>query len=485
MRKILLSALLLAAGLAAALVTRTLGFRSRQVAVAPATVTVDVTAAAERLAGALRFRTISHQDSAAFEAAEFEAFHRYIEQTFPRLHRALAHETVGGHSLLYRWAGTDTALAPIIVMAHLDVVPIEPGTEGDWTHPPFSGAIADGYVWGRGAMDDKGNLVAQLEAVETMVARGHAPRRTVYLAFGHDEEVGGLRGAAPTVGLLQARGIRPAFVVDEGGALVQGMIPGIAPPVALIGIAEKGYVSVELSVRTDGGHSSMPPAQTAVGILASAVHRLERNQPPRRIRDVTGAMFDYLGPEMPFAPRLVMANRWLFGPLITRRFGASPQGNALLRTTTAPTIFQAGVKENVLPSSATTVVNFRILPGDSIATVLEHARRTIADSRVQIQPLGFRSEPSPVSSTESQAFELLARTIRQIAPGAVVAPWLVVGGTDSRHYTPLTSEIYRVGLQRMGPGDLRRAHGTDERVAVENYGEMVRFYMQFLQNAAM
>lgn len=484
-KKLALALLVAIVGLGILLVTKTLVFRSRQVAVEPASITVDATEVAGRLAGALQFRTISHQDSAAFDAAEFARFHQYLMRTFPRLDTGLSRETVAGSSLLYRWAGSDTTLAPVILMAHQDVVPVEPGTEGDWTHPAFSGAIADGYIWGRGAMDNKGNLVAQLEAVETLLARGYAPRRTIFLAFGHDEEVGGLLGAVRIVELLRSRGVRPAFVVDEGGALADGLIPGLGHPVALIGIAEKGYVSLELSVRVEGGHSSMPPAQTAVGILAAAVRRLEQNQMPRGIRDVTAAMFDHLGPEMPFGPRLAMANRWLFGSMIERQFGASPQGNALLRTTTAPTIFQAGVKENVLPSSAAAVVNFRILPGDSTTTVIAHVRRTIADPRIQVRPLRFQSEPSPVSSAESEHFQLLARTIRQIVPTAVVTPWLVVGGTDSRHFTALTSNVYRVGVTRVGPGDLRRAHGTDERVSVEGYAEMVRFYMQFLQNAAM
>lgn len=485
-KKLLLAAVALVLGLGAVLVARTLTFTSRQLAVEPVTITIDPTEAAGRLAGALRFRTISHQDSTAFDAAEFARFHEYLAQTFPRVHTALAREVVGAASLLYRWAGSDTTLAPVILMAHQDVVPVEPGTEETWTQPAFSGAIADGYVWGRGAMDDKGNLAGQLEAVETMLARGYAPKRTVYFAFGHDEEVGGLLGAVRIAELLESRGVRPAFVVDEGGALAVGMMPGLrSSSVALVGIAEKGYLSLELTVQVQGGHSSMPPAQSAVGILAAAVRRLESNQLPQGIRPVIASMFDYLGPEMGFGPRLAMANRWLFGPLVERRFGATTQGNALLRTTTAPTIFQAGVKENVLPSSARAVVNFRLLPGDSTRLVTEHVRRTVADPRVSVRPLRFQSEPSPVSPTESEHFQLLARTIRQVVPGAVVTPWLVVGGTDSRHFATLTPAIYRVGVHRLGPDDVKRVHGTDERISVENYGEVVRFYIQLLQNAAM
>lgn len=468
-----------------ALVVRTLAFRSRQIEVSPTTVTIDVTAAAERLAESLKFRTISYQDTSAFDLAEFAALHRYLETAFPRVHQVLIRETVGGASLLYNWRGPDTSLAPIVLMAHQDVVPVEPGTEGAWSHPPFGGAIAGGYVWGRGAIDDKSNLTAQLEAVELLLARGYQPRRTVLLAYGHDEEVGGVNGAARIVELLEARGVRPAFVVDEGGALAEGIIPGLAVPVAAVGIAEKGYLSLELSVRTDGGHSSMPPPRTAIGILARALDRLERHPMPRGLRPVTEATFDYLGPELPFAARLALANRWLFEPLIVRQFGATAIGNAMLRTTTAPTIFQAGVKENVLPSVASAVVNFRLLPGDSIRHVVEHVRRKIDDPRIEIRMLGFRSEPSPTSSVDSDAFRLIARSIRQVVPDAVVVPWLVVGGTDSRYFTRLSAAIYRVSLVRAGPGDMGRIHGIDERVGIENYGEMVRFYVQLLQHAAM
>jgi carboxypeptidase PM20D1 len=467
------------------LLFRTLAFRSRQIDVSPTTVTVDVTAAAERLAEVLKFRTVSYQDSSVFELAQFEALHQYLERAFPRVHRALLRETVGGASLLYTWLGSDTSLPPVVLMAHQDVVPVEPGTEGDWAYPPFSGAISGGYVWGRGAIDDKSNLTAQLEAVELLLGRGYRPRPTVLLAYGHDEEVGGLNGAAKIAALLEQRGVQPAFVVDEGGAVAEGIVPGLASPVAAVGIAEKGHLSLELRVRVDGGHSSMPPFQTAIGILARALERLERHQMPRGLRPVTATMFDYLGPELPFLARLVVANRWLFEPIIVRQFGSTAVGNAMLRTTAAPTIFRAGVKENVLPSSASAVLNFRILPGDSIRHVLEHVRRTIDDPRVEIRMLPLQSEASPASSVDSEFFRSIARSIRQVIPEAVVVPWLVVGGTDSRHFSKLTPNVYRVSLVRAGPGDLSRIHGTDERVGIENYGEMVRFYVQLLQHVAM
>ena len=487
MKKILGALLVVVLVLAAVALERTFTFRSRQPqAAAVAVEPLDTAALAQRLAGALRFKTVSYQDSTQFDAREFEGFHRYLRTTFPRLHAALKLEKVNGYGLLYEWPGSDANLPPIVLLAHQDVVPVEPGTEGRWTEPAFEGRIAGGYVWGRGALDDKGSLVGILEAVEHLVAAGAKPRRTVYLAFGYDEEVGGRRGAAHIADLLASRNVHPELVLDEGGALTTGLVSGISAPVALVGIAEKGYVTVALTAQAEGGHSSMPPDETAVGMLAAAITRLEHHQMPRAIRGPTAAMFDYLGPEMPFGPRLVMANRWLFEGILARRFGATPQGNAMLRTTTAPTVLQAGIKENVLPSSARALVNFRILPGDSVASVLEHVRQAVRDSRISVQPLEeTMSNPSGVASVEAEPFQLLARTIRQVVPEAVVTPWLVVGATDSRHYSGLTPNVLRFVGAAIGKDDLRRVHGTDERVGVQAYAVAVRVYLQLLRNAAL
>ncbi len=473
--------------LTAVALERTFTFPSRQPQVAPVPVEpLDTAALAQRLAGALRFKTVSYQDSSQFDAREFDGFQLYLRTTFPRLHAALKLEKVNGYGLLYEWTGSDPNRPPIVLLAHQDVVPVEPGTEGRWTEPAFEGRIAGGYVWGRGALDDKGSLVGILEAVERLVAAGAKPRRTVYLAFGYDEEVGGRRGAAHIADLLASRNVHPEFVLDEGGALATGLVAGISAPVALVGIAEKGYVTVALTAQAEGGHSSMPPDETAVGILAAAIIRLEHQQMPRAIRGPTAAMFDFLGPEMPFGPRLVMANRWLLGGILARKFGATPQGNAMLRTTTAPTVFQAGVKENVLPSSARALVNFRILPGDSVGSVVEHVRRAVHDARISVQALEeTMSNPSGVTRVDAEPFQLLARTIRQVVPEAVVTPWLVVGATDSRHYSQLTPNVLRFIGAAIGKDDLRRVHGTDERVGVQAYAVAVRVYLQLLKNAAL
>jgi carboxypeptidase PM20D1 len=283
---------------------------------------------------------------------------------------------------------------------------------------------------------------------------------------------------------LAERGVKPDLVLDEGGAVVAGFLPGMDRPVATIGVAEKGYLSVELSVQSEGGHSSIPPPQTAVGILSAAVARLEEHPVPANLDAVVRGTLDHLGPELPFLARAVTANLWLFAPFVERTLARVPATNASIRTTTAATMFAAGVKENILPSTGRAVVNFRILPGDSVESVLQHVRRVVGDPRVEVNPLPYANEPSPVAPPDSEAFRVLHRTVRQIFPDAVVAPSLVLGATDARHYVSLTPNVYRFLPIRLLPDDVRRFHGIDERLAIEDYATAVRFYVQLLRNLA-
>ena len=447
-------------------------------------VEVDADGAVQRLATALRIPTISHEDRARIDAAAFAALAAHLRRAFPRVHAALALEPVGD-SLLYTWTGRDAAGAPMLLTAHLDVVPVEPGTEGQWTHPPFSGAVADGYIWGRGARDDKSSVLALLEAAELLLAAGYQPPRTVYLAFGHDEEIGGREGARRIAALLQSRGVRAEFLLDEGSAVLQGLVAGITRPVASINAAEKGYLTVTLTTREEGGHSSRPPAQTAVGRLARAVARVQDTPLPARLERPVTDMFDRLAPEMGFGQRLALANRWLFGPLLLRAFGRDPTTNTLIRTTTAPTVFRAGVKDNVLPSEATALVNFRLLPGDSIEDVLAHVRRAVDDPAVEVGPSSeFYSEASTPAALDSAAFRLLERTALETWPDAVVSTGLVIGATDARHYAGVFEARYNFSPSVITAADLAAIHGTNERIAVDNYLDMIRFYVRLLRNWA-
>jgi carboxypeptidase PM20D1 len=485
MRKLLVVVVAVIAMLVVVLLYRASSIPSLQPDADPApSLALDASALADRLGGALRYRTISHQDPGDRDDASFAALRGYLERTYPRVHDALSRELVAGETLFYTWKGTDASLDPALLLAHLDVVPVEPGTESAWEYPPFSGSVAGGYVWGRGSLDDKVNVVGVLEAAEHLIGEGFRPRRTVLFAFGHDEELGGPEGAQGVAALLEERGTRPAFVLDEGGAVVEGTIPGVPGPAAIVGIAEKGYVSVELEVEAEGGHSSTPPPEGSIGILAEAVRRLERNPMPARIVPPVRAMFEAIAPEAPFAYRLVFSNLWLFRGLVIRTLEGMPVGGAMVRTTTAPTLFHAGVKDNVVPSHASAVVNFRILPGDTVDGILEHVRRTVDDDRVRASASAKRREAAEPSRVDSDHFRLLARTIREIFPDTIVAPYLVMGGTDARHFQSLTEDVYRFMPFVLSDEDMTRIHGTNERVSVEGFATAVRFFVRLLRNAA-
>jgi carboxypeptidase PM20D1 len=472
--------------LIAVLLLRMILIKSHQVQAPQVTdLTVDARAAAGRLAGALRFPTVSHEGGANVEAAAFQGLHQYLQQTFPRVHATLTREVVNGYSLLYTWKGRKPDLPPVLLMSHQDVVPVEPGTEKDWTHSAFSGFMDDAWVWGRGSLDDKVGVLGLLEAAETLLGRGFQPDRTIYFAFGHDEEVGGRYGAAEIAKLLAQRGVKPAFILDEGGLIAEDAIPGLTRPAAMVSTAEKGYLSVELVARSEGGHSSMPPPHSAIGTLAAAVEKLEDNQMPARIEGATRRSYQYLAPEMPFGPRLILANLWLFSPLLERQAAADPAANARIRTTTAPTIFQGGIKENVLPHEARAVVNFRLLPGDTIQGVLRHVRDTVGPG-IRVSATGdANSEPSPESDVRAPEFSLIQRTLTQTFPNIIVSPNLLSGGTDTKRYRGFTPNVYRFVPMRLKPADLKRIHGTNERVGIANYGEIVRFYAQLLRNGSV
>ena len=440
---------------------------------------------AERLAESLRIPTISNERPDAFDAASFQAFHTYLERAFPKVHSELERETVARHSLLYTWRGTDPSLRPILLIAHMDVVPVESSTERDWDQAPFGGRIADGFIWGRGAIDNKSAVIGILEAVEMLLDEEMRPTRTVYLAYGHDEEVGGMSGARTIAELLRRRGVKLEMILDEGGIIGDGILPGIPAPVAMVGVAEKGFLTVELSTRTTGGHSSLPPPQSAVGILSTAIARLEQNPLPARLNGLARQLFQTIAPEFPLTQRALFANLWLTKPLIVRRLQSNPATNAMVRTTTAATIFQAGTKDNVLPSSARAVINFRILPGDTISSVMDHVRQIIDDDRVNVVPAGrFSAEPSVVSSTESKSFRVLERTIRMETPEVIVAPYLVVVVTDARHYADLSDDVYRFLPVHLSSNDLERMHGINERIAITTYERTIRTYRRLLLNAA-
>lgn len=326
-------------------------------------------------------------------------------------------------------------------------------------------------------------VIAILEAIEYLVAKGYKPRRSYYIAFGHDEEVVGRYGAASIAKKLQEREISLKFVVDKGGIIQTDGMDGLNKAVALVGVAEKGYVTLQLTATGEGGHSSMPPPRTSIGMLAEAIDRLQKRPFKAGLGGATGYMLDYIAPEMPFMKRLAMSNTWITGGILQSSFAQSNSGNAMIRTTIAPTILDAGIKENVLPVDAVAKINFRILAGNSVEEVIAHVRKAIKNDMINIEIVGNSgTEPSMVSDTVSVGFRLLHRTIKELFPEVLVAPYLVVGATDSRYFTALTSSIYRFMPIRLSDEDLKRVHGTNERIHKNDFINVVAFYVKLILN---
>ncbi len=442
---------------------------------------IDAEAVASRLAEAVRIQTISTGVNDPTASREFDRLHLLISSSFPLVHETLKREVVGGHSLLYSWEGSDSSLPPVLLMGHMDVVPVEPGTEDDWQEDAFSGAIKDGVIWGRGTLDDKLSVFAILEAAELQLAAGFKPKRTLYFAFGHDEEIGGENGAGKIAALLEERGVKLAFTLDEGMVVVQGIMPGVEEPIAFIALAEKGYLTLTLTATTEGGHSSIPPKTTAIGKIARAVSRLEENRFPAALISPASDMFDTLAPHMPLGLKAIISNRWLLDPLLVSELGKGGATNAMVRTTTAVTIAEGGTKDNVLPSTATATINFRLLPGTSFEDVIDHVTKVVDDPDIEIS-VKQGNEPSRVSSTAGEGYQLIEKTIRETLPDVLVSPGLMLAGSDSKHYETIAENSYRFIPMRFGPDDLARVHGTNERIYIDNYVEIIQFYRRLMEN---
>jgi len=446
---------------------------------------VDVAAAAEMLGAAIRIQTVTFAAGDPKPGADqpWIDLEAALKARYPAIFAKMTLEHVAGHALLMTWTGTDAALPPVILMAHQDVVPVNPGTDADWTHGPFGGVVADGYIWGRGAMDDKGSLIAILEAGEALAKSGWTPKRTVIFAFGHDEEVSGA-GAREVFALLKSRNVTPVMVLDEGYAVLDNY-PLTGKPAALIGVAEKGYTSLQITATTEGGHSSRPPRDSGAVRIARAIVALEDNQMPANLSAPPfNAMIEAVAADLPFATRLAFANQWLLGGVIKSQLNEA-SANAIVRTTTAPTMLTGSIKDNVLPQRASAVVNFRIHPNDTVASVNKHVTDvTSGIEGLTVAPYedGIASEPSPVSSYTSEAYRVLEAVARSTGGGSVpVAPALVIGATDARYASVISKDaIYRFAPAIYDDADLNGFHGTNERLSVENLGRMIRGYAQIM-----
>ncbi|PKP97723.1 MAG: peptidase M20, partial [Alphaproteobacteria bacterium HGW-Alphaproteobacteria-13] len=434
------------------------------------------------LSAAVQIRTVSHQDAADNETGEWDRLHAWLSATYPATHAAMERTVLPNRTLVYRWAGSDPSQAPIILMAHQDVVPVTPGTEDDWKYPPFAGTIAEKAVWGRGTVDDKGSLIGLFEAVEALAKQGFKPARDVYLVSGHDEEVGG-SGAKAAADLLQSKGVRALFTLDEGAVLLRDA-PVIDGPAILIGVAEKGYATLRVTANAPGGHSSMPPEETGVTTLARAVLAITEKPFPIELRGPGAAMIDVFAAHKGGMIKTAVANQWLMGPLVKRQLASSPSSAAAFHTTIAPTMLQGSPKENVLPQSATALINYRIAPWNRSADIIARAKEAVGDAAVDIDWAEPPREPSRVSSTQSQGWKYVVAAARADAPDAVVSPYLVVAGTDSRNMEPVSDDIYRFMPIHLTAKEIGMIHGTDEHMTFDSFRRMIDFYARLIATAA-
>ncbi|WMW82575.1 M20 family peptidase [Undibacterium cyanobacteriorum] len=457
-------------------------------AVAP--ISIDENGVLNNLSQSIQFATVSSAEDANLNAEEFRRLHQLFRRAFPNVYQRAHEEIIGNLSILLTIPGTQADAQPILLLAHQDVVPIAPGTEAAWTYPPFSGAIKDQFVWGRGAWDNKSNLMAQLEALELLLKSGFQNQRTIYLAFGADEEVQGLRGAAQIASMLKQRQIRLHSVLDEGLLITHGMLPGLDAPAALIGVAEKGYLSVEITVKAVPGHSSMPPnpGQSAIAKLGKVISYIDQHPRPLQIAGVARELFNTVGPEMQGLNKYALTNLWLLRPVVEAQLRSSDASRALLQSTTALTIVQAGNKENVLPGQAQAIVNYRLLPGDSSSAVVADLKTAIgtllSEAEFSVRALPNAVEASRISSHRSLPYQILQQSIKDIFPEVVTAPGLMLGATDSIKFEELSDHIYKFSPVHANDRDLQRFHGTDERVSVSNYLDMIRFYYLYLSRAS-
>lgn len=448
---------------------------------------IDGEEVAKHIGLAIQMKTINDIDTDKVDPLPFQGLHNLISMLYPEVEEYLTREVIGDYSLLYTWQGNNPDLDPIALTAHMDVVPANEAPDSGWIYPPFSGTVADGYVWGRGAIDCKGVMIGILEAVNYLLKIGFQPERTIYLAFGDDEEVSGARGAAQIVNTLKERNVRLSFLLDEGGIVTQGSVPGIDKPVGLIGVAEKGHLSLVLRAQTAAGHASAPAQVTSIGALALAIATLENNPFPQDLEFVE-FMMSFLASELSPLQKMALANRWLFGGFVKKRFAAAPLSNANTRTTIAPTIIKGGHTENVLPAIAEATINLRLMPSDTLIDVYKHVNELVGDEVVEVLPAHDESlygdhswDPTPVSEVDSPQFHILLDLIKATIPGALAAPYLMSGATDARHYMQISDHVFRFSPFVLSSEENKSVHGINERLSFENAARTVGFMIELIE----
>ncbi len=433
--------------------------------------------AALHLSSAIQIKTVSYGDTLPIDTAEFKKFRVFLETTYPTVHQKLPRQIFSEFSYVFTWVGKNPSLKPYVIMAHMDVVPVEAIAEKNWTVPSFSGMIKGDTIWGRGAIDDKASAISIFEAAEQLLKENFQPERTIYLCFGHDEEVAGKRGAAKISAWFMEQQIHPALVLDEGGQIDTEHFKDLKRPVAVIGVGEKGFVNIDLVVEKPGGHSSMPQTETAIDILNNAIVKIREHQMPARITDPIHQMFQRIGPGGSFVNRMALSNLWLFKGMLISQLEKTKETNAFVHTTLVPTIVKAGIKDNVIPSIAKATFNSRILPGETSDDVVNFVKQAIHDERVSVKKQTISlMEPSSTTSADHPMFKKIEDITYKTVSNVIASPYLVIGGTDSRYFRGFSEAV----VNFIPMTDAKGFHGIDERIPVSDLKRIIFFYKMLM-----
>jgi carboxypeptidase PM20D1 len=460
--------------LIAVLLFNTFRFSSNQIPVKESVAITGISdSAAIHLSRAIQIKTVSFGDTLAIDTAEFKKFRVFMEETYPTLHQQLPRQIFSEFSYVFTWKGKDTTLAPYVLMAHMDVVPVEAVAESKWTVPSFSGMIQGDTIWGRGAVDDKASAIGIMEAVEQLLKENYQPQQTIYLCFGHDEEIAGKRGAAKISQWFKENNIHPKLVVDEGGQVDTERFKELGRPVAVVGVGEKGFVNIDLTVEIPGGHSSMPFPETSIDVLNKAIERIRAKQMPAIVTPPVQELLSRVVAGGSFFNRMAMSNQWLFKGILISRLEKEKGTNAMIHTTLVPTIVKAGIKDNVIPSVAKATFNSRILPGQTSDDVVNFVKQAINDERVVVKKQTISlMEPSAITPATHPMFQKIEDAVYKTVPQVLVSPYLMIGATDSRYFRPFSDAVLNFAPMR----DAKGFHGIDERIPVSDLKNMIFFY---------
>ena len=459
------------------LVVRALCFNPKRQPQAEETqIEFDKEAAVSNLQQLVRCKTISYNDKALEEDAEFQKLIDLLPQLYPHVFAACSFQQLPDRALLFKWPGKCSD-APSVVMAHYDVVPVD---EDKWEKPPFDAVIEDGVLWGRGTLDTKATFGGALFGANHLIGEDFVPENDVYLAFSGGEEVNGM-GAVNIVNYFKEQGITPAMVLDEGGAVVENVFPGLKKPCGLIGIAEKGMMNVRYSVASSGGHASAPLPKTPITTLSKACRSIVEHPFKMQLTKPVAEMFDTLARHSTFVYKLIFANLWCFKPILDLICkGSGGDMNALVRTTTAFTQASGSNARNVIPTEASLVSNMRLNPADTVSSATEYLRKCVNDTDVNIEVMES-FEPSPISRTDCEGWQRVASTVAETWRGCVVSPYLMVQCSDSRHYRDLSDRVYRFSAMDLTSEERKTIHGNNERIRLECLYRSTEFFIRLLK----